>query len=75
MSEHEYEGPWVECWQCFGHGKVGGCFEDTCTGANCDPEDPDFCCWPRKCDVCDGKGGWEIEDSEVAAGGPGHDIW
>lgn len=29
MSEaHEYEGPWIECWQCFGQGQLAGCFEE-----------------------------------------------
>lgn len=55
---HNYDD-WVECWQCFGNGRLAGCFEDCCVGADCDPEDPDFFCSPSKCDVCKGKGGWE----------------
>lgn len=56
----DYEN-WIECWQCGGCGKVGSCFEDTCVCYG-DPDDPDTCCAPRKCDVCYGKGGWKHED-------------
>lgn len=56
--------PWVECWQCNGEGMLPGCFEDTCCGADCDPEDAAFCCAPSKCDVCKGKGGWEQIESQ-----------
>lgn len=51
-------GPWTECWQCDGIGMLAGCFEDTCCGAYCDPDDAETCCSPRRCDVCRGKGGW-----------------
>lgn len=51
-SEH------VECWQCSGIGLLAGCFEDCCSGDDCDPDDPELCCCPSKCDVCNGKGGW-----------------
>lgn len=54
-------GPWTECWQCSGTGLLAGCFEDTCSGADCDPEDPEYCCNPHLCDVCKGKGGWDAE--------------
>lgn len=49
------EGEWIECWQCQGQGKIAGCFEDTCCCTG-DPDDPDDCCAPRKCDVCKGNG-------------------
>ncbi len=52
-------GMWVECWECGGTGKIAACFEDDCSGADCDPEDPEFCCAPQRCDICKGKGGWE----------------
>jgi hypothetical protein len=55
-------GEWVECWQCFGNGRIAGCFEDTCVCTG-DPEDPDYCCNPSKCAVCRGKGGWQQEES------------
>lgn len=58
----EYEGLWIECWQCFGIGALAGCFEDICCGADCDPEDPAFCCAPSRCDICHGKGGWEEKE-------------
>lgn len=58
-DEVEFEAEWIECWQCFGNGTLAGCFEDTCCGADCDPEDPDFCCAPSRCDICNGKGGWD----------------
>lgn len=54
------EGDFVECWQCGGIGDVANCFEDTCCGLNCDPEDPVYCCNPSLCDVCLGKGGYFI---------------
>ena len=53
--------PWIECWQCGGGGMTAGCFEDTCSGADCDPEDAEYCCNPHRCDVCRGAGGWTQE--------------
>lgn len=54
----EYMAPaWIDCWQCAGNGKVADCFEDCCSCLG-DPDDPDDCCNPRRCDVCKGKGGW-----------------
>lgn len=41
-----------ECWQCGGTGLVAGCFESCCSGEDCDPEDPENCCSPSRCDVC-----------------------
>jgi hypothetical protein len=55
--------PWTECWQCNGTGLLAGCFEDTCSGADCDPEDPELCCSPSRCDVCRGHGGWDPDES------------
>jgi hypothetical protein len=55
----DIDGIWIDCWQCGGVGMTAGCFEDCCSGADCDPEDADLCCWPNTCDVCHGKGGWE----------------
>jgi len=46
----------VECWKCGGVGMLAGCFEDCCSGADCDPEDA--ACAPMCCDICRGKGGW-----------------
>jgi len=51
--------PRIECWQCGGIGKLAGCFEDCCSGADCDPDDAEYCCSPSRCDVCRGKGGWQ----------------
>lgn len=64
-----YEGPWIECWQCGGIGTVPGCFEDVCCGADCDPEDPEFCCAPSTCDICRGKGGWPDNNAAARARG------
>jgi len=41
-----------ECPNCGGLGFVAGCFEDTCCGADCDPEDAEWCCAPMRCDWC-----------------------
>ena len=49
-------GEYDDCWNCGGEGWLAGCFEDCCTGADCDPEDPLYCCAPSRCDVCRGKG-------------------
>lgn len=46
---------WIECWQCNGIGKIAGCFEDTCVCTG-DPDDPEDCCAPRRCDICKGNG-------------------
>lgn len=59
--EHIYDD-WIECWQCYGQGVLAGCFEDTCCGLDCDPDDPEYCCCPSRCDVCKGKGGWPNDD-------------
>ena len=56
-DDHD-DGDWIECWQCCGIGRMPGCFEDCCSGADCDPDDAYLCCSPRRCDVCRGKGGW-----------------
>ena len=62
MEYSEYDD-WVECWQCQGDKMTPGCFEDCCSGADCDPDDVDLCCSPRRCDVCEGKGGWHATAS------------
>lgn len=49
-----------ECWQCSGTGSKAGCFEDTCCGMDCDPEEPEYCCAPSRCDICMGKGSYAV---------------
>lgn len=51
------------CWQCGGTGMLAGCFEDTCCGADCDPEDPEYSCAPSRCDACGGKGDFLADPS------------
>ncbi len=58
---------WIECWQCGGVGLLAGCFEDCCSGADCDPEDAELCCSPSNCDVCRGKGGWHADEAVPAS--------
>lgn len=41
-----------ECDNCGGLGVVAGCFESTCSGSDCDPEDAEYCCAPTPCDWC-----------------------
>ena len=53
----------VDCWQCGGLGVLAGCCEDCCSGADCDPEDALMCCSPVGCDLCRGKGAYEVPDS------------
>lgn len=60
--------PWTECWNCGGIGLTAGCFEDCCSGADCDPEDAELCCAPSKCDICRGRGGWDEPDRAQTAG-------
>ena len=48
----------VECWNCGGRGVIAGCLEDTCS-CDGDPDDLEYCCAPRYCDICDGRGGWD----------------
>lgn len=51
---------WQRCWSCAGDGVVGhDCGEDTCCCLN--PEDN------VPCDICDGKGGWEVEPVDESA--------
>ena len=54
-----------ECWQCGGGGVMAGCFEDTCCCADGDPEDPDYCCNPHRCDVCRGHGSFMVDPSTL----------
>lgn len=57
----------VECWQCGGTGLLAGCFEDCCSGADCDPDDSENCCAPTRCDICRGKGAYEVPSNSPAA--------
>ena len=66
LAPDDYDD-WVECWQCGGNGMLAGCFEDTCCGADCDPEDPDYCCASSRCDVCRGQGGWNPDKPAALA--------
>lgn len=50
-----------ECWQCFGVGQLAGCFEDTCSGADCDPDAAEWCCAPTTCDICQGEGRYVVK--------------
>lgn len=58
----------VECGWCGGCGLLAGCFESSCSGADCDPEDAELCCSPSTCDVCKGTGTYvvirELEDED-----------
>jgi hypothetical protein len=49
----------VECWNCGGNGRTAGCFEDCCSCTG-DPDDPDFCCAPNRCNVCNGRGFYQV---------------
>lgn len=63
MGDYDDNGdPIYECWQCAGTGAIAGCFEDTCCGLDCDPEDPEFCCAPSRCDNCGGKGSYAVKE-------------
>lgn len=64
-AEYEDQGPWAECPNCGGTGLTAGCFEDCCSGADCDPDDPENCCAPNRCDWCRGKGGHHIETEDT----------
>ncbi len=52
MSENPYSDDNDECPNCGGLGIVAGCFEDTCFGVGCNPEDAEYCCAPQRCDWC-----------------------
>ena len=50
-----------ECYNCGGEGVVCSCYEEW---ACIDPEEGcDLCA--RRCDVCQGKGGWEGPDDDA----------
>lgn len=66
----EYDDQWTECWNCGGIGQTPGCFEDCCSGADCDPDDAEYCCAPNTCNVCDGDGGWRPIQGVTVAGDP-----
>ncbi len=65
MTPRETGAEEVECWQCGGVGKLAGCFEDCCSGADSDPEDAEYCCAPTRCDVCKGRGGYPLPITEA----------
>ena len=54
VPDCEMFGDWVDCWRCGGEGETFDCFDGFCADADigCD-----MC--TKKCDICDGKGGWE----------------
>lgn len=63
MSEqYEYEGEWIDCWQCGGEGEIPDCWEEF---ACIDPESGCEDCL-RRCDICRGKGGWYYREPEPA---------
>lgn len=52
----------VECWQCGGEGGYGDCFDGCCLEADEGCDD----CW-RTCDICHGKGAYQVPaDSDAA---------
>lgn len=65
MSDPMDMRPWIGCWQCGETGLLAGCFEDCCSGADCDPDDPENCCSPSRCDICRGKGGWHESEAAI----------
>lgn len=55
-----YEEPRAECWNCGGEGHIADCDEEwACLdpGSGCE-----FC--TRRCDICEGKGGWPLTDDD-----------
>ena len=55
-NEFDDYGDHVECWNCGGEGALADCFDGMCVDAE---EGCDDCM--RRCDVCEGKGGWPRE--------------
>lgn len=49
------DGYWMDCWKCGGEGySHHDCGEDCCA-----------CLYPEdnvRCDICEGKGGWMVDD-------------
>lgn len=55
-SEH------VDCWQCGGEGGSASCMSDCCPYEGGEEMCDEPGCW-RRCDICDGKGGWAREEA------------
>lgn len=49
-------GDYRECWQCAGEGHMHDCWDGFCQEAEIGCE---MC--TKKCDVCEGEGGWEVD--------------
>lgn len=53
---NEHNSHVVDCWQCDGEGFIAHCWEEW---ACLHPDDGCDQC-RRKCDICDGKGGYRV---------------
>lgn len=64
----DYE-EYVHCDQCGGEGGYASCMEDCCPYEGGEEMCDDPACW-RRCDICEGKGGWKREEPSVSAQAP-----
>lgn len=57
MDYTDYYDDWFDCWNCGGEGRIEDECECTLVADQCHCQTPT----PRKCNVCDGAGGWNDE--------------
>lgn len=69
MGEIDYDGPFIDCWQCGGEGRTNNCWDGCCV----DPDDIHCKVCSRRCDVCHGKGGWGYNPDYDEPSLPSHD--
>lgn len=63
-DEDNYD-EFVECWDCGGDGGRSSCQEDCCPIVGGEEACDDARCW-RRCDTCEGKGGWLREEPALS---------
>lgn len=70
QDDHDYS-EFVECWDCGGDGGRASCMSDCCPFEGGEEMCDEPACW-RRCDVCEGKGGWAREDDSPSLASQDH---
>lgn len=65
QDDHDDYGEHVECYECGGEGGRASCMSDCCPFEGGEEACDEPACW-RRCDVCDGKGGWTREEPDTS---------
>lgn len=66
--QEEYDGDdyseFVDCYECGGDGGRASCMSDCCPFEGGEEMCDEPACW-RRCDICEGKGGWKREEPDA----------